>query len=222
MDVNDKVITNAVVVAQQLLFAAEDKAMALANEINVTATGLKAENATNMYNQLHDVDANSIGTKQHELSKLLNGAKERLECVAFAENVANIKNRLQRTAEVDPAVVDQLKQNMTKLNDQELVDFCRNIVAIDGSMPSLISSLMSTLDNMLKEEDIHAADFARLVLTSSHFNPDETYVVLDNELRSYTMPALASIYREKIDTIASMAAEVDTLSVRQLLQDSNV
>ena len=90
------------------------------------------------------------------------------------------------------------------------------------SLPEIKSRTRRKNDGRKDIRTIHAADFARLVLTSSHFNPDETYVVLDNELRSYTMPALASIYREKIDTIAGMAAEVDTLSVRQLLQDSNV
>ncbi len=206
MGENGKQITKTAAIAQQLMFAASEKATTLANMLDTTATGLREENITEVYNQLHNIDANDIGAKQHELNKLLNSVQERLEYVVYADNVAN---RLQRTAEVDQAVVDHLKQTMTTLNDQELVDFCRNVVETDGGMPSLVADLMANLDNVLKEENISATDFARLVLTSSHFNPDETYVVLDNELRSYTLPALASLYREKLNLIANMAAEHD-------------
>jgi len=129
-------------------------------------------------------------------------------------NVIYCERRLQRHADVDQRVVDKLKREMIKLNDQELVDFCRNVVDVDGGMPSLDADLMANIDDMLAAEGIFAADFARLVLTSPHFNPDEAYVVLDNELRSYTTPALASVYREKLNVLANVAAELGMTSVK--------
>ncbi len=129
-------------------------------------------------------------------------------------NVIYCERRLQRHADVDQRVVNKLKREMIKLNDQELVDFCRNVVDTDGGMPSLDADLMANIDDMLAAEGIFAADFARLVLTSSHFNPDEAYVVLDNELRSYTTSALASMYREKLNVLANAAAELGMVNVK--------